>query len=840
MLNNVQVISLTVGSSLPENYKGKSVWIEKTRKYLFWSTAVHTVGNTPLFDKFDPQLFIIVDSGDMDRKQNPAAQQMLNDLVEHGYVANGRKYIPIFAGSSQMRNGEFVICDENYREEIIEWCSLGLNLRKLNVSKISKYLALMMSTVKAWTDVFEDVPAMEYPHPSTWAVLDDAEAPAIGMFDVVTPNSVNRTLKFAEDGEVNKFTDGYSIYLVDDAVASKGDLSKLDACTFRSPMCKGSMHPAHKSAIKKYMEDNGYSPIVHDVWGNEVNLLDKKVITFKSVVKCWKALNSWSEYVERFDEYKHRVWVCIQAHGKKASDLPYQQLQTLDAEEDEIEYFARLAASQLLDNAEVCKVGKIIGGNLGKAIDLNPIMLSDTFVQDQLAHKWVSMVKKMYGGRIPRIAHNLVCAPDIAAVIDFICGAEPKGLIKANEVRCNLYEDGQKLGCSRCPHLDNAWHVVHNAEIKKRYTGLYVGTSLYFSVHDNAMKLMQMDYDGDKCKVVNNCKMIALMERSHLAYNDTCLLYAAMDDGNKQAGCKNYEEEFKELCKNSFKAPIGIYANTLTKAWGLRKMLKKDSAESRKLWKYIKCLTRKGNTCIDEAGGHGKDTSNGIAETAVGAFAEIGKPSFIAIAKGKIIDNKIEPQPGDGFEFNPNHVVDKYSTICKVLVPESVDESFKNPYAGLDDNETRGKVLRPMMSNPVISGLAKKLIGLIDIKNFSGMFGDLVSAAASEESLIMENSSLAAVPDFKLDKAKMIELKVAEFALDRHCTLDEAVDYLAYVLFYRKTITNVRMFMLKRWFFIVFGDRILNNMRINLENNNLDDVLYEEDEEEDENEEYDE
>lgn len=798
----------------------------------------HTFGLTPAFTKFSPDYFQIVDTGDMDREAVPAIQNYLDRIIENGIVDGSRLYIPAFDGASNRRNGCFVMCWNKIWKDLIEWCCAGLDLRKLPVSKLAKYIALMFSTVYAWESVFADgglYGVFEYPHPSTWGVFSDIEVPVIGIFDKVSPWAVERGLVFDSDKETNKISDGIALYVVDDTNLNnhqrKQLIKKAEAFTIRAPMIKGLFVPVLKSTLQHYFESNGISPVVKDAWGNEQNLLDLQVITFKSVFKAWKCVKSWNEYVEGFDKYEHRVWICVVAHGERFASLPYQQLQTLDATNEQIEQLARLSASYLLDNSKVGRVGKIIGGNLGKVVDKLPDLLRDPFVREQLQRKWISRCKQMYGGRILHNSHNLFCAMDTVALLEGLTGQQVEGVLPANTVYTQAFSFDKKLGCTRCPHLDNAWVTPRNINVQDEYAGLYTGTTIFYSANDNTMKVHQMDFDGDHSNVTDNQLLIKLAEYSHASYNDACLLYAAMDDGAAPKECIDYETEFKELCRNAFKAPIGLYANTLTKLWGLRPYLRKEDKKAKELWIKLACLTRKGNTCIDEAGGHGKDSSVGIAETAVDNFKRVGKPWFHGYAKGTINPQGqiVRADEDWKYEFMPNHTVDVYSAVCRMLVPEHAEDVIDLSDYPMDwDKDINARIVRTMMSDPQIGERRRKLVGL------SELFDNLVRMTNTEETLIAQSSSMAAVPNFKADKSEMIRSKVEQLAKNCGYQLADAIDVLAFNFFYKMKMNNGYNAMLKRWFFIAFGDEVLATVCHNLEVENSFDVDYDDEEADDE------
>ena len=769
------------------------------------ATSNHAFGFTPLLDRFDPDNFQIIDTGTINRADVPAVQDYLDNLISGGLVDNGRVFKPIFAGSSNQRNGEFVVCWDKVWNEVFQWCTCGLDTHKLTSGKIAKYAALMMSTVRSWNSVFPDggdYGLMSYPEIENWGVFNDIGVPAFGVFDKVTPWTSNRELVLPGDGETNKITDGVSYYIVDDtkmnSVASRRFARNAEAFTVRAPFIKGLMVPIMKSSLIRFFTEHNISPVVKDAWGKEQNIVDLKVITFKSVFKAAKCVSSWQEYVDAFRAYDHKIWICVKAHGHKWASLPYQQMQTLDLTDGEILDLFKLSSSVLMDNAVPGKAGKIVGGALGKVMDLCPSILSDQFVRDSLQRSWISKAKAIFGGRILQVSHNLFCAPDTVAVLEGLTEQTISGSIAANHVITSVFEAGKELGCTRCPHLDHAWVTPTN--IVASDPGLYTGTTIYYSALDNSMKIHQMDFDGDHSNVTDNLILINAAKRSKVKYMNECLLYAAMDSGAVK-GCEDYVNEFNLLCRNAFKAPIGLYANALTKIWATRVV--NYNAVSKK----INCTTRKTNTCIDEAGGHGKDASSGVAEDVVKNLRLVEKPAFLKYAKGAVADSGDKIMPAKGkFKVYASSVVDRYSALARFVIPQKAEDVID--LSGVERFDCRS-----IMSNPQLGDRRMKLMDLIGLKD--GLFNRLCRSVVSESELIAKSSSSKAVPNFKMDKSDEINLEVADFAMDRGLTLDDAIDVIAYTLFYK--IKNGTWFVsqMKRWFFIAFGDRLVENARHN-------------------------
>ena len=788
-------------------------------------TTNHAFGTIPLFQRFSPDDIQILDTGLLDRKKMPMIQNYLDDLIEKGLQDNGKTFVPCMAGSSNQRQGQGVLADQTKVWSMIDWCSCGAvrpqKMTKLTCQKIAKYLALMMSTCHQWQDSFSDDPDMPYPEIEDFIVLNDVEVPAIGIVDKVTPKSVEEALLLALDNENMKITDGHSMYVVDDASWSKKQCDRFDrehdTFTFRAALMKGCMVTIRKSVIIHFLEMHGLEPMRKDAWGETVNILDAKVITFKSVFKGWKCFKSFQDYCKEFHARNHEVWTCVQAHGHKWASLPYQQLQTLDCTDEEIVELAKLSYEWMLDSAKPGSFGKLIGGALGKILDEYPALLHDAFVQDALQHAWISKCKQVYGGRILRVSHNLMCSPDPIAVLEGVFGLPVVGVIPKGHVITSGFKAGKKLGCTRCPHLDHAWFIARNMSIPEEWSGAFIGTTIFYSCHDLVMLLHQMDFDGDKSNVTDNPLLISIAERSQAKYGNVPLLYAAMDAGDAKSTCDDYEQELKDLFRNLHNAPIGTYAICLNKLWSMAK------ACFQKFRLKIACVTRKANTCIDEAG-HGVDASVGVAEATVAECNDIKKPTFMKYSKGTISKDGRDIVPALGrYQFLENHTVERYSRVMQLMLPKLISDvvSFKDVFQQVGKFDHR-----ILMSNADIKKRLPALAGLIS--DDGGLFNKLCRATVEEEAMITSSSSMAAEVQFTDDAIANMQLEIADFAMDRGLTLNDAIDVIVFTLFYKMKRTDRFVPQLKRWFFLAFGDRVLENVIKNLSANQIEAAEYEE------------
>lgn len=766
-----------------------------------WEGGRNTFPTTQLFDKFGSEPFVIVDTGDYNRQAIPSLQEKLDEVCDNGYVdEHGQKYEPAFAGASQARNGMFTMVQTDMLPTILEWAACGLDLTKLSVSKRAKYLALMMSACRKWADVFpEDGPLGMVPQPAIrdFCVLKDVVVNVNGEFDKVGIKELVREPGVSE----NKISDGLAIYVVNDEILTnkaRNELVKtLDAWTFRAPLMKGLMVPVLHSTLTTVLKQNGWNHIVKDFWGNEVDLLKKKVITFGSVFKAAKCVESFDVYCDNFERLGHEVWVCVQAHNR-LNGMPYQQLQTLPLTDEEIEQLADEQVAQLAGYVKPGEFGKLIGKELGELADYYPQILNLPYVKFKMQQSYANRRRKLAGGRVEKVARNLFCSPDIYAILQGIVGEKVTGLIPAHKAVCASYEEGVKVDATRSPHLDHAHAIRRIIRPAEWLRGLYMGHTIFYSSQDNTMLLHQMDFDGDHSNVNDKKTFVEAAKRGYRVYNNRVLQYAAMDSG-EVANSENYLQEFSARCKAAFKAPIGLYANSITKMWA-------------RAYDWAECafLTRKCNTCIDEAGGHGADNATGKAEDYVNKEKFTPKPMHLAYAKGKVADDGVHIVLAEGkHKVYRTSVVDRYSQIILMELPETVDELYD--FTSLGEFDFQMLRNEPNAKFVTIPGLCH------DAKNGEyGVFNAVARATSVELAEIMSSSSLKALPDFITMKKDTIRDTVRQYAESLGFTFEQALDAIIVHLFYKMRRTNFGMDTLLRSFFIAFTDDIIENVKKNL------------------------
>ena len=757
--------------------------------------------------------YIIVHTDGIDRNKYPAAQQLLDKLVDEGYAAHGKLYAPIFISGSQGRQGNFTTMNENDTAEFLNWARLGYpeeKFNKLSPNKQAKYLGLYFSSVRDWAEIWKNDPILEkgLPKPNfkEVAILPDVMQMVPGTVDEIDNDSIVRKIL---DKIWLKITDGQAYYLVNDTgwtdKERKEFMRKVRTFSFRAPWMKGYMSIILLSFFKRIFAYRKWKNVTHDLYGDEVDLFNCKIITFASVFKASKCFEHYAEYAEAAEKFGHSFYICVEDHGQRKNGIPYQQLQTLPLTEEDVEKLADMTAGKLGEAVKSASVKSFMRTPLGKAVTEYPSMLQNNVVWLLTQMTYANQRRRMAGGRLPRMAHHLFCAIDPVAIFEGIMGEEIKGILPAKTCYTRIYKTGRWLDCTRCPHLDHAHAIRWNLEIPAWAHGLFLGNGIWYSSHDLTMILHQMDFDGDESHVTDCDILVEAAKRGFEKYNNVPFHYEA-NDAHGEAQTKDYMAALKDMCRNSAPVPIGIYVNALTKIWatGYRAF-------------HVGMLTKAGNGNIDSFG-HGAEKSTAAADRCVADMKKMPKPEFLAWAHAHV-------DPDDGvhvimpygwnvqqndesqrtsFKMYASSVVDQYSALVRYILPADMREL-------IDPDKLETFDSRKLRCHPdrtiVLEGL---------ISERTGLFNQLVEATMAQLEEINRSNSLKAVPDYEEMRRNAIRAELLTFAESHGATEEDVIDALIFNIFYKMTRTNNFATSLVRVLFLVYGDRILHNLQVNL------------------------
>ena len=527
---------------------------------------------------------------------------VFKDISFHGFVYKGEKYRYLTSSAGQIRKKKAVFIKESVWDRIEKTIMCGLTIDKINAqggNNVNKHLAYMALTNSA-TDVWEEFDIDKS------IVIDDFETDVLGVVDFIdeTDYSIIRKTDFVPVPH----TDGAGMILPHAfGVPQKNKMVRLS-------WIKGLLGVFD---FRKFIEVNGYSPVIKDIYGKEHNIIEEdiQVIFTSSQMKMGKFYTDWHEYKEAFKKYNCTAGCCnIEEDRVKNAKINYQMLQTLtNITDEEIDILTRKSAERVKN---VCNSKETMMDILGitpyntnatpfqKAVKIYPALLNDTYAKDVIKEVKDSLVKKYRSGKLEVVGKYAFILPDFYAACEYWFGhiENPKGLLEDKEVFCHLFKNYEKVDCLRSPHLyrEHAvrFNIAHesygnrSAEIREWFTT----NAIYTSSHDLISKLLQFDVDGDKSLVVADRDLVRIAERN---MNGIVPLYYNMRKAKPTQ--LNNQTIYEGLNKAFVSGNIGQYSNNISKIWNSDVFINGSAEEKDEALMVIKLLCAENNYCIDAA-----------------------------------------------------------------------------------------------------------------------------------------------------------------------------------------------------------------------------------------------
>lgn len=423
---------------------------------------------------------------------------VLKDLIYHGFMYKGEKYVYFTSSAGQIRTKKTVFVKESVWKKYEKSIMCGLTIDDINKkggnnpNKHLAYLALSNSATDVWEEFDID----------RTIVIDDFETEVYGTYDFV--NDVDYSVTRMSGHVAIEHTDGSGMMLPNAfGVQQKNKMVRL-------PWVKGLLGVFD---YRKFIEVNDCSPIIKDIYGKEHNVLteDIQVIFCKSQFKMAKYFDSWEHYKEMYKKYNCTAGMTnVEEDRIKDATINYQMLQSLtDIADDEILEIAKPTIDRINNVcSSVADIKRTIGITpynknktaFQKAIELYPDLLNDKYAKEHVKSVKDSMVKRAKAGKLNVNGKYTFVLPDFYAACEhWFMGIEnPDGLLEDGEVFCWLFRKNEKLDCLRSPHLDMAHAVRYNAaysgrdnERQKKVGEWFCTDAIYTSCKDMISRILQ-------------------------------------------------------------------------------------------------------------------------------------------------------------------------------------------------------------------------------------------------------------------------------------------------------------------------------------------------------------
>lgn len=557
---------------------------------------------------------------------------VIKDLIYHGFMYKGEKYIYFTSSAGQIRTKKCVFIKESIWNKHEKTIMCGLTMAAINAkggNNPNKHLAYMALNNSA-TDVWEEFDIDKA------IVIDDFETKVFGTYDYIDAEDYSITRK---QGEIPiTHTDGAGMML-----PCMGKNRQV-----RLPWIKGLLGVFD---FVKFIQEHNYYPIIKDIYGVEHDVIAEgiQIIFTKSQFKMWKYYDSWEQYKEYYKKYGcTAAYANVESDKSKNATINYQMLQSLtDITDEEIAAIAEKSVTQI---ANICDSVENVKSALGisvynelsplqKSIRLYPNLLSDPFITSQLKDIKDSWVKSAKSGKLRIKGKYSFVLPDFYAACEYWFGGieNPDGLLADGEVFCWLSRKYRKVDCLRSPHLYREHAVRINIacndfeDRQKKLREWYCTDAIYTSCHDFISKILQFDVDGDTLLVVNDETLVRVAERN---MKGIVPLYYDM---KKAASIPLTNASIWQGLNASFSGKsIGGYSNSISKIWNSEVFISGTDEEKQEALDVIKLLCAENNWCIDAAKTLYMPERPKVIDKKIKKFTVSKLPAFFRYAKDKL------------------------------------------------------------------------------------------------------------------------------------------------------------------------------------------------------------
>lgn len=566
---------------------------------------------------------------------------IIKDLIYHGFIYKGEKYIYFTSSAGQIRTKKTVFIKESVWKKYEKTIMCGLTMDSINAkggNNPNKHLAYMALTNSA-TDVWEEFDIDKA------IVVDDFETNVYGTYDLV--DDADYSIKRVTDYVPIAHTDGAGMMLP--RAFGKEQKNQM----VRLPWIKGLLGVFD---FKRFIEVNNCSSKIVDIYGKTWDIIedDIQVIFTKSQTKMWKYYDSWEQYKEYYKHYNCTAGYTNKEEDKiKDATINYQMLQTLtEANDDEIDKIIDKSNNKLKNLCSSIQSMKSAFGitpdtcdenmtYLQRAINLYPDLMNDEWLKIILRQIKDSMVKNYKAGSLSINGKYTFLLPDFYAACEywFMNNDNPNGLLNNEEVFCWLFRKAKELDCLRSPHLykehairsNTAWNG--NKENQQQIREWFTTDAVYTSCKDLISKILQFDVDGDKSLVVADENIINVAKNS---MNNIVPLYYNMRKASPIQ--LNNKTIYDGLNAAFIGGNIGIYSNNISKIWNSDIFINGSVEEKQNAVDLIKLLCMENNFVIDFAKTLYKPERPNYIHDKITSFTNKKLPHFFTYAKDKTID----------------------------------------------------------------------------------------------------------------------------------------------------------------------------------------------------------
>lgn len=523
-----------------------------------------------------------------------------------GFKINGIKYIRLLGTNGGIKNSTIVFVSERLAPELRRRIDNGRKMDKeLVPAKLEAYQALVCSG------------SIPVPMPNGIAVVNDCvthfKADVININDE-KPGEPVMELQENADIELNE-SDGYGIMLP--SLAKKwSDALQLDylvsGVNTRFSWEKGMVFTFD---FLDFADKVAGTRIIHDAWGNDVDLSNVELILTTSMLKLWDSYDCCEDYVRNCVEngYTFGVTKTCPANLERERNLNYQFIQSYELDDEQVEELIAPTINEIHDILSLdwrksvlflkgaCMSDEsvdFIDSDFAKAIMVDRRMMNDPFVKKKIYALIKKRITDAKIGVIKVHGNYSIISGDPYSLCQSMFGLPVTGLLKVGEIYNKYWLDcgTDKLACFRAPmtcHNNIRLMRVGKSE-EMQYWYRYMTTCTILNSWDTATHALNgADKDGD----------IVLLTDNPVLVNNLRELPALMCVQRKARKIVPSEDDMIQANIDSFGDDIGKTTNRITSMFDVIAQFQKDSEEYRVLDYRIKCGQLYQQNAIDKAKG---------------------------------------------------------------------------------------------------------------------------------------------------------------------------------------------------------------------------------------------
>lgn len=526
-------------------------------------------------------------------------------INQNSLIINNKEYVRLLCSSGGARHNTVVFIDKDLYEPLDKFITNGSHDFELSPAKYNAYYALCSSASipVSWINfcvvkdcVITRKTKVEYVHESDVDGVDDSVVEEeidceFNLWDGMGIISPEGAKKWAEDLELDYTPSAFCL---------RNSFLKGMVCVFD---------------IQKFLKEKSEITIITDVWGNNVDLSEVDMILTESQLKLWKAYSSINEYTEYCHQngYTFSITKVTPKHDRDYAYLNYQFIQATHQTElsvkelckDTIEYFKKLVYDDN-DYLRIYCLGKSTENlNITKEFfyslqnQAKSVLLCDKFIDDPYVRNWLiqslnKKIKDSYIGNILVNGNFQVAISDPYALMEYVCGLEPKGLLQEHEIFCDYWvkRNVNKVAAMRAPLTwrseVNVVNIKQDENTDEWYQHLYSG--LVYNIYGvDCMLQADSDFDFDILLTTNNQQII------NGAFGGLPITY----DKHPIKKIKINKKELYKFDKRAFDTRIGFITNISTSLYSMLNNFNENSKEYKKIIERLKILRKCQGNEID-------------------------------------------------------------------------------------------------------------------------------------------------------------------------------------------------------------------------------------------------